>query len=74
MAKGVLFAIIKSFEEKIEQDFVDASLLSDEHDKESEIRGIAQSRFLMMKLESIYLRKVAGCATNLLVVRRKIFA
>lgn len=55
-----------SFEKTIEQDFIDASLLPGDEAKESELRGLAQSRFKMMKLESVYLKQVTSYASNLL--------
>ena len=56
----------KEFEENIEQDFIDACLLAGEENKEIDMRTIAKSKFLMMKLESIFLERVKGYSENLL--------
>lgn len=55
-----------SFEARIEQDFIDASLLPGEEAKEAELRGLAQSRFKMMQLETVYLKQIKPYAIDLL--------
>lgn len=55
----------KKFKQSIEQDFIDACLVPGEERKEADLRTVANSKFLMMKLETVYLTRVKEYAQNL---------
>lgn len=59
------------FEQEVKQDFVDSSLLPGEEKKEDLYRKMADAKFQMMKMESIYLMDSVDAAKELIKELKK---